>query len=57
MYVMYSLILRFNVFCNNIDFIYLKFLSVFINFCEIIVSIYIVIMVKSSNVEIENLLK
>lgn len=59
MYAMHSLISRFNVFCNNIDLIYLKSLSVHTNFCETIIlaSTHTVIMVKSSNVEIENLPK
>lgn len=57
MYAMHSLISRFNVFCNNIDLIHLKSLSVHTNFCETIIlaSTYTVIMVKPSNVEIENL--
>lgn len=57
MYAMHSLISRFNVFCNNIDLIHLKSLSMHTNFCETIASTHTVIMVKPSNVEIQNLPK
>lgn len=57
MYAMHSLISRFNVFCNNIDLIHLKSLSMHTNFCETIASTHTVIMGKPSNFEIENLPK
>lgn len=58
MYAIHSLISRFNVFCNNIDLIYLKSLHTahIFDICKTIDRTHTVI-VKLSNIEIEDLPK